>query len=106
MNNQFPPFAVGQKVVALRSCRNDFGMELIKGKVYTVLGIIGCHCGEWNVNIGIFTPPGGISTCAECGIKISPIAAYVPYEWLAPIIEGMQAITFEKIVDQEPVSVN
>lgn len=104
--NNIPPFHPGQRVVALRSCKNDFGMELVKGKIYIVIDVVGCSCGEWNVDVGIYTPEGGVSPCAQCGRLLNKIAAYVTYEWLAPIIEDMQAVTFEKVVEQEPVSVN
>lgn len=103
MNNQFPPFAVGQKVVALvdatmfkkgdilvvRRCYKAccFWMVELVGKVWDMPVNGRCKCGSRLViNIG---------DNGSCDSVV-----------LAPIIGDMQAVTFEKIVEQEPVSVN
>lgn len=104
---QFKPFYVGQEVEAVR---DHSQMAYKKGQRFTIKAIrIECKCG-WMVDIGISDPcyKGGPSgKCRTCGVS-----SQWSGEWLfhscnfRAITPAMQAVTFEKITEQHPVSVN
>lgn len=62
----------------------------IKGKVYKVIGVFNCPCGNSAIDIGIETPRGVImrAPCHACGSKhlwpkiwYQPIKNFVPVDW-------------------------
>jgi hypothetical protein len=98
----YPPFYVGQKVVCIHSLH-----PYIKGQQYIVGVVQQCpNCKSYRVGCikhNIINP----KNLCNCG-QYKPLVDYilVSDRRFAPIIEDMQAITFEKITEQEPVSVN
>lgn len=105
--SQIAPFYIGQEVVCIESGKKN---RTIKGQKYTVLSIFQCKkCGEWYIGFAPIEPSETnlISTCV-CGHSWKPntrnysgravrFRAYIP---------PMETITFEKIAEQNPVSVN
>jgi hypothetical protein len=67
MNNNQPPFVVGQKVIALND--SIFHPEMKKGNEYVVLGLK--YCCRWMVDVG-FKVKLSASECSCCKKIISP----------------------------------
>ena len=107
---------IGDKVICIRTRTTPKGYSgAIKGKIYTVLGIFNCPCGNFAIDVGIETPYGVImrAPCTACGSKhLWPKRWYmnkrdfVPIDWddctevliyevLNPIEEKL--ITLDKI---------
>lgn len=60
-----PPFYVGQKVVALTTCKDNFR---IKGKIYVVKELIQrTCCNSWLIDIGDIFPYKHNGKCGSCG---------------------------------------
>jgi hypothetical protein len=66
MNNA--PFAIGQKVVALKT-----GICLVKGREYTITGVYpsDCKCNGWDVTVGISWSKTH-HQCEDCGVYNIP----------------------------------
>lgn len=95
-----PPFYVGQRVVALNT-----GITLVKNKVYTITGIYpsDCGCQGWDVTVGLLTNQT-THRCDVCGrqglINRTNQRLYL-HSLFAPIEETFQAITLEKVLENE-----
>ena len=108
MENNLPPFYVGQKVVALRTSPVVNGAQIIKGNTYTVKDIFFCKCGDWIVvvkEVKMDCPKPWTMCCKE-NYHSSNVAG--PSYVFAPIEENFQPITLEKVLEQETqfISVN
>lgn len=104
--NNIPPFYVGQKVVAIRN--HSTGL-FKKGDTFNITGIFmsDCSCKEWEVTVGVVTdkPKVCCAVCGETYEKKSYQSEFKAY-CFAPIIENFEAISFEKVLEQELSSVN
>jgi hypothetical protein len=105
MENNLPPFYVGQRVVALRS----IGC-VKKGKEYVVLGLFKCtKCHVWYVQ---HTHAKGVVLNDKFPCCGNPIVTKdyraASAKHFAPIEENFQSITLEKVLEQETklISVN
>lgn len=99
------PFYVGQRVVALKTSLCGL---IVKGKEYLVAGVDQCSCGDWYIQIEGYSAKGlDERFCTECeaDLPMTPLRA-ANSKYFAPIIEQFQAITFEKVMEQELTSVN
>lgn len=104
-NINIPPFYVGQKVVALKSSKSKHGYQVVKGLTYTVQDYFQCTgCKEWKIGIKEMPIVGNNIQCC----MPAPINSFCcgPAKYFAPIIENFEAITFEKVLEQELSSVN
>jgi hypothetical protein len=106
--SNIPPFHPGQRVVAVTTVTNFRGVGIKEGETYVIKEVKQCgECGHWCVEIGLPYDPSLHSSCPMCRRLTLPYTAvWIGHERFAPIIEDMQAVTFEKVVEQEPVSVN
>lgn len=101
--NNYPPFYVGQRVVALRSHWQGY---FEKGEEFIVVGIRKPCC-VWVIDVGIPNKHMGC-VCSKCGYGEFNVNAWFAIEDFAPISENFQAITLEKVVEVETplISVN
>lgn len=116
MNNNTPPFHVGQKVVALATSNKRQGLQFIKGSIYTVHKCYKCTCGKWIVTVTelIWSGIGVFKLCC-----IDPPDTYCGGEskYFAPIISQYADIRAEiaagcketieapdKVIIREPVN--
>lgn len=108
----FHPFYIGQRVVALKSKGNPYGISIKEGVVYVVKNTMQCKCGKWKIDIGLPSsdPSRGVNTCAYCHHRYATHdgVSWVGAALLAPIEENFQSISLEKILEKETplVSVN
>lgn len=91
------PFYIGQQVVCVKAP----GL-LVKGKVYTVLGLLKCKCGQWYVK---HTPtdeqnPNDTFPCCQRKVKTFGYRM-AKVENFAPIESTFIEVAFEKIVEIE-----
>jgi hypothetical protein len=95
-----PKFYVGQRVVAI----TDSDMWK-KGDEFTVKKVE-CRCCMFVVGIGMVAD--GKQSCSECGkYWQNKDGQYVfDEDCFAPMLEDFERITFSKVMQQEPVSVN
>lgn len=103
---QFQPFYVGQEVEAVKTHSQG---HFKKGDKFSITGVYksDCLCPGWDVTIGVqYTRP--VHHCSKCRIyNIPNVGEHRFYSGLfRPITPAMQAVTFEKITEQHPVSVN
>lgn len=99
-NNQFAPFYVGQEVEAVVT-----SSLLQKGRKYTV-SAIEKRCCYWAVYIGV--AGGNIDLRCDCGKIYQIRGKSFPFYHgcFRALTPAMEAVTFEKITEQHPVSVN
>lgn len=107
-NQQFAPFYVGQEVECV--LQDEY---LVVGQLYTITNVSKCicKCAGWEVEVGILWPKKGVYGvyCDSCKtvLKISfPKFIGFDHRKFRAITLTMQAVTFEQITEQHPVSVN
>lgn len=64
-------FSVGDKVICVNSKPNwnpKFGMPLIEGKQYVIIGLHICACGVVDVNVGVNNPSNSGHLRCNCGV--------------------------------------
>lgn len=96
-NLNTPPFTVGQEVVCIESAtsRVDSSIKVEEGKVYRVVDIMKCNCGQWYVDVGV-TLPNGYGYCrCDCGKYVSSERVYSLTRFFAPIQTQYTDITKE-----------
>ncbi len=98
------PFYIGQKVICIQGDGNDH-CSLIKDQEYAVLNVRLCICGFWHIDVGLRHRAIG-TECYECGVKEISKIMWCSYKMFAPIQEGFQSISYEKIMEKEIVGVN
>ena len=105
-------FKIGQKVVALRTACNNMGDGIKKDEIYPVLGDLECTCGNACIDVGIKTkrPSKGIA-CGKCEKVLTrdSTVAWADedlFEAIIEIKESFRAISYEKVVEEVPISVN
>lgn len=104
VNMKQQPFYIGQKVVALKTISTT---GLIKDKVYVVTGIKACvRCGVYSINVGIKIPGNSTCACDNETVLSNTGIWWADVELFAPLHEGFQSITFEKILETELTSAN
>ncbi|HET8963745.1 MAG TPA: hypothetical protein VFM99_07605 [Chitinophagales bacterium] len=103
MNNNIPPFFVGQRVVAIK----DHSQGVFKNGDEFVITSIFPGCCQWLVTIGI---PVNLdkTECTLCGtIHNSPKKErYFGSSSFAPVIEEFIQMTYKQCINAEPVSFN
>jgi hypothetical protein len=108
MENNLPPFYVGQRVVALKTSPIVLGVQIKRGDVYTVKEIFFCKCKQWIlvVNEVAISYQGQRIMCCIENVAYSNAGGSAKY--FAPILENFQSITLEKVLEQETklISVN
>lgn len=95
-NSNTPPFAIGQKVVAIKSAASISHpqIKIEKGVVYSVKGIRKCSCGYWKVDVGL--PHSSVySSCGICGHRINSDTLWAGATLFAPIETQYADITKE-----------
>lgn len=102
-----PKFYVGQRVVAIEDHSQG---AFKKGNTFTVTSVI-AGCCSWEITIGIVPDETFAEALIECtGCGRVQHDEYTEWRFMedsfAPIHEDFQKITFEKIIEQESVSVN
>lgn len=103
-NLNLPPFYQGQKVVALRTVKNGFGIGIIKDKEYIAHDCKRCAtCAMWYVDLRLQTNVK--SSTAICGICKNILkninGPWVEHTLLAPLNEAkMKAVSFEKVMEE------
>ncbi len=100
------PFYVGQEVVAVAN--HQYGL-FKKGDTFIVTGIFKpCCC--WRITIGIQNPTRfpPVTNCMVCGKATKDKSQLYEFnvKWFAPIISNFEAISFEKVLEQELSSKN
>lgn len=106
MNKQeFAPFYVGQEVEAVVDSVHGFfkkGDRLIVHELKK-----GCRCGGWIVSWGQFYQNVTLH-CDTCKWEDSKKSnfLFLKHSLFRAITPAMQAVAFEKITEQHPVSVN
>jgi hypothetical protein len=102
MNNQeFAPFYVGQEVECVDASGNVF---LTKGKSYIVFGLRRGCC-EWEIDIS-GSSNMSLARCGKCNKQDYILDGFYLSSRFRAITPAMQAVTFDKITEQHPVSVN
>lgn len=87
MNTDNAPFVVGQRVVALKTSKNNLGDGPDKDSRYKVIDIFKCKCGLWKVDVGIESKVQCVSECASCGNGVRTKSVYCNARIFAPIQE-------------------
>lgn len=96
MNSNNPPFAIGQKVVCIKSHTQGL---VRKGNTYVVQDIHVMPCGCWNVNVGVKTDKD-FSGCDRHGVIVdSGGIAWIGVCLFAPYNPSQVEID-ESIIDQ------
>lgn len=103
----FVPFYEGQKVIAIENHPQGYfnkGDEFIIHSIFKSI----CKCKCWTVTIGMISKDGLSCECIFCnGIYFGPSKQLVfRASRFAPKQEEFQAITYTKILEKEPLSVN
>lgn len=103
MKNEFPPFYVGQKVVAIEDHTQGF---FNKGDEFTVYSIEKNCCG-YKITIGI-PKRKKYSFCSFCNKEKLIIGNQSPFNArkFTPITSTFQAITYKEVIKQEQLSIN
>lgn len=103
-NNIYPPFYVGERVVALVSHQNINGHPLWKkGDEFPVKRIArGCNHYPWIIDIGLSEP----THCDKCGHRAG--GSWFSAALFTSLLQRSEyeAITYSKILENEEVCVN
>lgn len=98
------PFYIGQRVIALTSCRGNFRKS---GNIYIVLNIVQClGCNLWVIDIGERCKLFQKNQCSCGNLRNADYISWHGYKQFAPIQEGFCIISFTKILEEELVCVN
>jgi len=95
MENNHPPFRIGQKVVCIKSGENGFGIRVEKGEIHTITDLLKCHCGLRYVDIGLRTPRADKGYCQSWHIISENDVVWVYEDFFAPIKEQYADCTSE-----------
>lgn len=98
MNNNLPPFYVGQRIVALKTSLKKDGLQIIKGNHYTVYDVYKCSgCKNWIVELVELRLPPLHNFNIKCCVKSDNLThAGGNAKNFAPIQENFQSITYQK----------
>lgn len=107
MKEQFQPFYVGQEVEAIKDHSQG---AFKKGDRFIVDEVLKstCKCGCWCVKVGVGSLGMKTGECTKCGYnKIHIDINNVPFrhDRFRAITPAFQSITFEKVIEENPVSV-
>lgn len=96
----FPPFYVGQKVVAIKDHSQG---AFRKGETFVVIEVIRCpcNCKYWVIDIGKIWTESEFSRCRICEHRIKGFLSYYNASCFAPIESQFHSITFEQVVEIE-----
>lgn len=104
----FPPFYVGQKVVAVANHQK----RMFKiGEQFTIMGIVPsrCKCSGWEVDIGIVSNSYR-GHCTDCNgfYSTNDLIYWFDAASFVPFHENFQSISLEKVLEEETklISVN
>lgn len=102
MSENIPPFYIGQRVVALKTKTWKLFTYFSKDQQFIVLGIRQSPCCKiWEINIGLVLPYGHTETICKCGFVETAAHIWCDVKYFAPIAENFQAISYEKIMEEE-----
>lgn len=79
-----PPFAIGQRVVCLKTSQIIYGLQAIKGETYTVVNCVYC-CKRWHVQLRELAYVG-YGSPVFCHIENVPKFCGGMAKYFAPII--------------------
>jgi hypothetical protein len=112
MENNLPPFYVGQKVIAIQ---DHSRLTFKKGQMFIVLDIR-FYCCSWEIFIGVNEAPLPDpycmyeQKCCRCSkIELSrDIRCFFYADLFAPVYENFQSISLSKILEEETklISIN
>jgi hypothetical protein len=106
MNNNIPPFYVGQKVICVDTTGNP---PVKKNKEYTVDSVTKGCCG-WEITVGIQADSSydEVSFCRKCGSRTPSPGSTWPLRAsrFRALTETFQPISFSKVLDEVLTSSN